>query len=330
MAGDNTDGLYHKERTGSLRQPADLWAKQLFSRRLIFVMGKGGVGKTTISVALGKAAARDKKKVLLLEIGDTGTIGNIFNKKVLPEVPLKLSSNIWGARVNPKAELAAYTNAYVNSGFIANRIVKSRLFNYLAEATPGLKEVMSLGCIWRWEKKKKEQLENAFDLIIVDAPATGHALSLLRLPDLLINMIRVGPLVAQIRRLQNLLKDHRKTCILLVTLAEELPVNEAMEFYCLAEDELHMPVAATFINCVYPVLFDKDEVRQIKRMKDQFEANLPNPHHVILETALRQINRRNIQQTYIDRIRAKTTGHVREIPFYFTNDLTLIHIEELL
>ncbi len=330
MAGDNTDGFQHKERTGSLTAPEDLWAKQLFSRRLIFVMGKGGVGKTTVSIALGKAAVRYKKKVLLLEIGDTDAIGSIFNKKILTEVPLKLSANIWGARVNPKAELTAYTKAYVNSGFIANRITKSRLFDYLAEATPGLKEVMCLGRIWRWERSKSEQLENTFDLIIVDAPATGHALSLLRLPDVLINMIRGGPLVTQIRRLQNLFKDHRKTCILLVTLPEELPANEAIEFYCLAQDELHMQVAATFINCVYPLLFDDGDVLQIKHMKDQHDKNLPNPHHAILETALRQIKRRNIQQIYIDRIRSKTTSHVKEIPFYFTNDLSLSEIEELL
>ncbi|PIP37188.1 MAG: hypothetical protein COX19_17265, partial [Desulfobacterales bacterium CG23_combo_of_CG06-09_8_20_14_all_51_8] len=116
-----------------------------------------------------------------------------------------------GARVDPRAELEAYVRAHVSPGFIAGKIIRSRLFDYLFEAAPGLKEVMSLGRLWRWETSGRNLPDAAFDLIIVDAPATGHALSLLRLPDMLIHMIRVGPVANQIRKLQSLLKDPRKT-----------------------------------------------------------------------------------------------------------------------
>ncbi|MFZ2631701.1 MAG: ArsA family ATPase [Desulfosalsimonadaceae bacterium] len=303
--------------------------QSIFSRRVIFVLGKGGAGKTTATVALGMAAQRMNKRVLLVEIGDSDTLGSICLNRTLSETPEEISSNLWGARVHPKAELEAYIHAHVSSGFIARKIIRSRLFSYLFDATPGLKEVMSLARIWRWEKETNKDAEPRFDLIIVDAPATGHALSLLRLPEQLIRMIRVGPVANQIRELQRLLKNPQKTCLVLVTLPEELPVNEAMEFYSAADDELEMPVAVTLINCVYPSYFTQNELNQINALKDALKKHPGSPGNAMLDSALRLVRRRDMQQKYIDQIQARTLGRMKEMPFYFTNDLTLEDIDAL-
>ncbi len=332
-----THGNRGRETAGSpvervsvvFQQPEADSLRSVFSRRVMFVLGKGGAGKTTATVALGMAARRMNKRTLLVEIGDSDALGGLCLNRTLSETPEKISLSLWGARVHPKSELEAYIRAHVGSGFIARKIIRSRLFSYLIDATPGLKEVMSLARIWRWEQAKNEQTGNRFDLIIVDAPATGHAMSLLRLPDQLIRMIRVGPIANQIRDLQRLLKNPQKTCLVLVTLPEELPVNEAMEFYSMAEDELEMPVALTLLNCVYPSFFTKNEINQIDFLKDGLEKNSVTPFSVILDAVLRLIRRRTIQQKYIDLIRAKTLGRMKEMPFYFTNDLTLDDIDAL-
>jgi len=310
-------------------EPVDAWLDRLLSRRLIFVMGKGGVGKTTISIALAGAAERMNKKVLLVELGDTDSIGRLYQNQALSASPRKLTPSIWGARVDPKVELEAYVRKHVTPGFIAGKIIRSRLFEYLFEATPGLKEVMSLGRLWRWEKEENNLAGTIYDLIIVDAPATGHAMSLLRLPDILINMIRVGPLANQIRGLQRLLKNRHKTSLVLVSLPAELPVNEAVEFNSMAEDILEMPVAVTFINCVYPVVFSRTDLQQIESIETS-DRDFSFSAESRLITSARILNRRRSdQQKHIEEIHAKANGHVQEIPFCFTNDLTINQIQEL-
>lgn len=307
------------------------WLAHLIARRLVFVMGKGGVGKTTVSIALAMAAARPAKQVLLVELGESDAVGRIFDGKKLPDAPRRLSDNIWGARVNPKAELEAYINTHVSPAFIARRITRSRLFDYLLDAAPGLKEIMSLGRIWRWVVCENDPGQTCFDLVIVDAPATGHALSLLRLPRQLIAMIRFGPLVAQMKELNGLLEDHGRTCLVPVTLPEELPVNETIEFYPVAANTLNMPVAVTVINGVFPASFTPEEIFRINSLEDGFAERAPgDPCRALVETALQDIHRRGVQQIYMDQIRSHAgAGHIVEIPFCYTNDLSLTDITRI-
>ncbi len=302
----------------------------LFDRRLIFVMGKGGVGKTTISAALAIAAERMGKRVLLAEIGDSDAIGQIFINDTLPEKPLKIADRIWGARVNPKSELAAYVYDHINSTFFANRITRSRLFDYLVAAAPGLKEIMSLGRIWRWTLEADSANQSAYNFIIVDAPATGHGLSLLKLPRVLIEMIRFGPIVKEVRRLESLLKDPARTWLTLVALAEELPVNEALQLYQAADSELGMPLKMIFINAVYPRVFTPSEVDQIDALIHARRGDNTDPScHMLLEAADHLIRRRRRQQPYIDQIRHKTSGGVMEIPIYYANHLSIGDIGDI-
>ncbi|MCU0597941.1 MAG: ArsA family ATPase [Desulfobacterales bacterium] len=306
------------------------WLNGLFAQRLIFVMGKGGVGKTTVSVLLGMEASRRKKKTLLVELGDSDAIGKIFASGSLPEEPSLLSECLWGARINPKAELEAYTRAHINSNLVANRIIESRLFDYLFAATPGLKEVMSLGRIWRWEQAVDKASLPLFDLIIVDSPATGHGLSLLRLPGHLVQMIRVGPLVSQINELQNLLQNPQKTSLALVTLPQELPVNETIELYDTAESLLKISVRIVFINQVWPALYTSDDIKSVNHLSDSLRSDSSNPSWTaLLDAARRHIDKRAHQDKYIAQIASAIPSKIVGVPFSFTNDLILDDINRM-
>jgi anion-transporting ArsA/GET3 family ATPase len=306
------------------------WLERLFARRLIFVMGKGGVGKTTVSVLLGRATSRQRKKTLLVELGDSDAMGGVFSRGSLPEEPILLAENLWGARVNPKAELEAYTRAHINSSLIASRITRSRLFDYLFAATPGLKEVMSLGRIWRWVQAVDRDSHSLFDLIIVDSPATGHGLSLLRLPRQLVQMIRMGPIASQINELQNLLQDPKKTCMALVTLPEELPVIETIEFYKSTESALNIPVHVAFINSVWPASYTTDDIESINLLSKHLRSESSKSTVLILsDAAIRHIEKRVLQEKYISLINSTISCPVAEIPFYFTNDLSLDDIDRM-
>jgi len=304
----------------------------ILEHRLLFIVGKGGVGKTTVSAALGMAAGRLNKTVLLVEVGDADALGQIFETGTFPETPFKIKSNLWGVRINPKAVLQEYVKLHVNIPFIASRIVKSKIFDYIIAATPGLKEVMTLGQIWRWEQDKTFDKSPHFDLIVVDAPATGHGVSLLILPQTLINMLVVGPIVEQTKIVHQLLIDPVKTALMLVTLPEELPVNESLEFKKIAREKIQMPVQASFINAVYPNDFSESDKHTVQNIFDEMDTQ----KHLkrlkpFFELAQSTISRRQLQQTYIDRIydHQEKKEKIIEFPFVFSHRLCVRDIEPL-
>jgi len=304
----------------------------IFEHRLLFVVGKGGVGKTTVSAALGIAAQRLNKTILLVEVGDADSLGQIFDSGSFPETPAQIKSNLWGVRINPKSVLKEYIKLHVNIPFIANRITKSKIFDYIIAATPGLKEVMTLGQIWRWEQDKTYDNTPHFDLIIVDAPATGHGVSLLILPQTLINMLGVGPIVEQTKIVHQLLVDPVKTALLLVTLPEELPVNESLEFKKIAREKIHMNVQASYINAVYPNDFSNSDAKAIQKKLDEIETQTHlKKLKPFFELAQSTISRRQLQQTYIDRMydHKGVKESIIELPFVFSHRLSVRDIEPL-
>ncbi|MDM8536685.1 ArsA family ATPase [Desulfobacterales bacterium HSG17] len=302
---------------------------RLLNLRQIFITGKGGVGKTTICAALGMAAAKLGKKVLIVEVGDADNIGPLFVDRTLPETPLSIQNNMWGVRVNPRMVMNEYIETHIASRFISNRITRSALFDHLAAATPGLKEVMTLGQIWRWEQHTTDDDAPPFDLIIVDSPATGHGLSLLRVPETVIQMIGVGPVAKQTQVVLDILRDPTKVAIAQVTLAEELPINEAIEFENAALTELHMAHETIFVNSVYPDIFTNDELDELENISDDNLLQMPNDFKLMIHSGKREIRRRAMQQGHVNRLRTATKSPLIEIPFFFTNEVSLIEINQI-
>jgi len=298
--------------------------------RLFLVLGKGGTGKTSFSIALALAARRQGKQTLIVETGEADSIGRHFNRDTLPASPVKLTSRIWGARVNPKTVLKEYIYDHIDFTFLANRITRSRLFDHLMAATPGLKEAMTMGQIWRWEQEHMKNGKPRFDRIVVDAPATGHGLSLIQTPRTLIKMLHTGPVAREIRIVQNLLTDSKKTALILVTLPEELPVKESLETCAAARDKLRIPVRQLIINAVYPDFFSIEDKETIQALiRDRQNNGLSETAHSMLESASLAIKRCTVQQGYINQIHEKINLPVCEIPFFFTNNLSMDHLEDM-
>ncbi len=299
---------------------------QLLNSRVIFVTGKGGSGKTTVTGALAMAFAKNHKKVLIAETHENDALGTLFGKERLIHEPTKLAGRIWGVRIDYKEVLEEYIKKYVNTSFIASQITSSGIFEHLAVAAPGLKEIMTLSEIWRFEQRPDpKEKEFLFDHIIVDSPATGHGLSLLRVPSALKAMFQAGPLAAQTQWVQDMLQDPDRTSLLVVALPEELPVNEALELERKAENDLNINVALTLVNMVYPEFFTPDEVSVIENL-DKIESL---KHHPCIEAARRHISRRKLQRLHIRRLVEEVESPVLEIPFYDTNHLCRKHLADL-
>ena len=298
----------------------------LLDRRVIIVAGKGGTGKTTLSCSLALAAAEGNKSVLVVETQENDALGPLFGVESLDEQPTLLTENINGARINPKHVLKEYVQKFVTLPFIAYQITGSNIFEHVAAATPGLKEVMTLAQIWRFEKKKKPHSEQPlYDVIIVDSPATGHGLSLLRVPAVLISMLQTGPIADQTRWVSEMLRDHEKTCLVVAALPEELPVNEALEFCRKAENDLEMHVAGIVVNMVYPKIFEPDETRSIEGAEEPASAR----QKALLRAAKRQIGRRRLQESHMERLLKEGEHPVLRIPYYYTNNLDSEQIADI-
>jgi anion-transporting ArsA/GET3 family ATPase len=300
--------------------------ENILSKRVIFVAGKGGAGKTTITAALAIAAAGQNKKVLVVESYENEALSSIFGQNGLTAKPVKFNPNIWGVRIDPKIVLEEYVQKYVTVPFVAYQLIHSRIFEHLTVATPGLKEVMTLSQIWRYEQKTNPTTKTPlYDLVIIDSPATGHGLSLLRVPSTLISMLQTGPIATQTRWVEDMLKDSARTCMILVALPEELPVNETLELERKAENDLNICVAAIIVNMVYPEIFSQSEILNIERMDNSGIEK----KHPLIEAAQKQIVRHKLQQTYINRLLTEGEHPIFQVPFYYTNNLNREQIKDI-
>src|SRR6187397_2529520 len=143
----------------------------LFDKRLVFVTGKGGVGKSTISIALGLAAAQQGKRTIVCEVASQENASRVFKKGEVGFNEVKVAENLWAISIDPDESLREYLLLQLKVRAMRDLLMKSRLFNYLAAATPGLKEMVTIGKVWELaQANRKVKKAREYDLVIVDAP----------------------------------------------------------------------------------------------------------------------------------------------------------------
>jgi anion-transporting ArsA/GET3 family ATPase len=225
--------------------------EELLARRLVLLSGKGGVGKSLLGASLALAAARRGKKVLLVEV-DTPEAASAL--RYFGEVPagpgeVSLRPGLDGVNLDPPRVMEEYIRRVVRLEFFVRRILGSPIYQRFFAAAPGLKELMVLGKIMVLvEEKERQRRQPRFDLVVVDAPATGHGLSYLEVPSAASRAVPVGPVGANARRIEALLRDPRRTALAVVAVPEEMAVVEAIEFCRGAREKLGLVPSAVFLN----------------------------------------------------------------------------------
>src|SRR4051795_10674418 len=199
-------------------------------KRLVFVTGKGGVGKTTVASCLARIAAGQGKRVILCEVAqeDRGH----EEEEVAP--------GIHSIAIDPEHAMREYLTDQVG-GALSKVMTSSRIFTYLAAAAPGLRELLMIGKVWDLAQLDERRTGNTpYDLVILDAPATGHALGMLRTPRTFRDVARVGPISRQAGMIDAFLTDPELTGIVAVAAPDEMPVNETIDFIVALDDELQL------------------------------------------------------------------------------------------
>jgi len=299
---------------------------ELLDKRLIFVTGKGGVGKSTISVALGIAAAARGKRTIVCEIGGQETASRVFRRAEIGFHEVEVADNLWAISIDPDHSLREYLLLQLKVRAMRDMLVRSRIFNYLAAATPGLKELVTIGKIWELaQPNRRVKKAQDYDLVIVDAPATGHGIGFLQTPRTFAGIARVGPIHSQAQELDRFITDHESTGVAIVSLPEEMPVNESASLEESLTDDIGMEVDRVYMNALYPERFSKSDASELERAMEDADG----PAKAAVRAALSEFRRSRSQREQLQRLKKAVSSPVKTLPFIFKPSLDVPSLERL-
>ena len=286
--------------------------------------GKGGVGKTTVSATLARAAALAGLSTLIVEVEGKSGLPGMFGQGELgyDEVVLSPGGGPDGAgdvrarTLTADAALLEYLRDHGLSR-ISKRLVSSGALDVVATAAPGIKDILLLG------KVKQLEREGVADLIVLDAPAAGHAITFLQSARSLIDTVSVGPINAQARDVLELLEDHERCQVVLVTIPEETPVNEAVETAFSLEDRVGIGLGPIVVNGVYPALegLTTSPAEVAVAARDADVALRSGEAEVLAEAAAFRLDRTALQAEQVGRLESQLPLPQLRLPFVFTTDI---------
>ncbi|MEI7704160.1 MAG: ArsA-related P-loop ATPase [Deltaproteobacteria bacterium] len=280
----------------------------LLDRRLVVVTGKGGVGKSTVSAALAVLAARRGKRVLVAEVDARERVAPMLGGRPTGPVVRPVLPGISTVNVDPRHALEEYALLVVKVRALYQAVFENRVVRFFLRAVPSLAETLMLGKILH-EARSEDRGRPRWDLVVVDAPATGHALQLLGVPRALLDTVPGGPLRRDAEWMQALLSDPARTSVALVALPEEMPVTETAELDARLRDDLRLPRGPVFLNAMPEARFT---VSDIARLRDL--SGSPPPLGPAARAGLLQAEQRERADEQADRLRSLLGRPVLPLP----------------
>ena len=300
--------------------------KDLLNKRLVIVTGKGGVGKSTVALALGLKASELGKRTIVCEVASQERISHAFHRGSVGFKETEFRQNLYGISIDPDEAMREYVLLALRVKAMRDLLFRSKLFTYLAAATPGLRELVTIGKIWELAlDERRVKGTKPYDLVILDAPATGHGVGFLQTPRTFANVARVGPIAAQAETLHRFITNRRKTGVAIVALPEEMPVNETATLERDLARTVGVSVDRIFLNGLYPNRFDDAEIQALEAGL----AKAPGTAWDAIAAGLAASRRAAAQQEQIARLDAKTRAPVTTLPFLFQPELEADEIRTL-
>jgi anion-transporting ArsA/GET3 family ATPase len=291
--------------------------------RVIIVAGKGGVGKTTVAAALATAAARAGRSALLVELEGKSGLAATFGRPSLEDKEFSPSPGVRVLPIAPDEALIEYLEDH-GLGRISRRLRSTGAIDVVSTAVPGMKDILVLG------KVKALQRQGAADVIVVDGPAAGHAVTFLLSPKGLLDAVRVGPVLTQAMEVTEMLADPDRARVMLVTQPEETPVNETVETAHVLMGAAGLSLAPLVVNGLYRDRALPTEPAAIRAAAGAADVDITDAEvdHLSLAAEF-HTRRRSMQLAQVERLAETLDLPQVHLPFLFTAELGPPQLEVL-
>ncbi len=298
---------------------ADLVPPDLLDLKLLFVTGKGGVGKTTVTGALAQLAADRGKRVLACEVDAKGDLAALFEAAPTNFNGREVVPNVFAMSMDTEASLREYLKLNLKIPIVGRIGPLAKAFDFVATAAPGVREILTVG------KLCYEVRERHYDLVVVDAPATGHIISQLAAPQAINVLVKVGLIRSQTDWMLDILSDPVRTGLVAVTTAEEMPVSETIELAQRVVDETTVRLSAVVVNRVLPELFSRREEEVFEELRQpqvtgELSQRAGGDVDPVMEGARLAVTMRRTRAEHLERLRhgLNSSIPVLLLPFLFT------------
>jgi anion-transporting ArsA/GET3 family ATPase len=277
----------------------------LLDRKLVFVTGKGGVGKTTIAAALAWLAAERGKKTLVCEIDAKGDLASLYETGPTRFEEREVAPHLWAMSMDTEASLKQYLSLQLKLPLVSRIGPLAKMFDFVASAAPGVKEIVTVGKLC-WEVRERH-----YDFIVVDASASGHIVSQLAAPQAINQLVQVGLVRQQTGWMLDILGDRRLTGLVVVATPAEMPVSETLELTERVRKETNVDLAAVVVNRVLPELFGRGEEEVFERLESDsgedarraLEQELGSPVAALLRAARLTVTMRRSRTEHLEHLR---------------------------
>ncbi|MCC7074531.1 MAG: ArsA family ATPase [Deltaproteobacteria bacterium] len=292
----------------------------LLSRQLHYVCGKGGVGKSVVACALARALVRQGERVLLAQVSAPDSHGPLLGVGVVNAEVREAEPGLFVVDIDPHAAMKEYALLTLKFEALYRTVFENRLTKAFLRFVPSMNELTMQGKIW-WHA-----VEHHYSRIVVDCPSTGHGIKLLRTAQVIADAAPVGPLAEKTKKMAELVRDPTRTAVHIVTLPEELPVNEAHDLVAEVTRTGVAPLGYAVVNQVLGPLFDDQARAALTAVRAHTHDDVALAH--LLDVAERRVEREQHERT--QRARARDLGlPVIELPYLLQPRLARADIERL-
>jgi len=284
---------------------------------------KGGVGKTTVSAALARCAVAGGRRVLLCQADGAASLAAAFDVPPVGFDPVEIEPGLQLMAMDTEASLREYLKLNLKVPVLGRLGPVARVFDFVATAAPGVKEVLTIGKV-AWEVRESIEGRAPWDLVLVDAAATGHVVAQMGAPDAIRDLVSVGPIRAQTEWMIEILSDPAITALNVVTTPEEMPVSETIDLVTRARTELDVPLGAVIVNRVLPELFARAEEAAFTALGTEPARAVLDAHldadglDAVLSGASLAVALRRTRAVHLANLRAAVDLPMLYLPYLFT------------
>jgi anion-transporting ArsA/GET3 family ATPase len=277
-----------------------------------------------VAIALGILAARRGLRTIVAELASQNLVQQTFERTGETFEEVQLGERLFTISIDPQSAMEEYLK--VKTGAVGQVLGSSRLFHAFAMATPGMRELLSIGKVWELAQlERRTRGADSYDLVVVDSPAAGHGVGILRTPRTFAEIARVGPIAHQGRTIARTIANHDFTAVVAVATAEEMPVNETLWLRGALNEE-HLPLDAVIVNALYPSRFRPGERTKLERARQSASEPLLG---AALGAALSEQERARRQREQLKRLRRGLGMEPAELPYLFAEQLGPAELEVL-